>query len=154
MSKKLKKRKPNKKSAEVIRAEKEQKKDERNRTLKANALRLLCLVAVTVFVFVLYRFLIAKYPSVYILIAYTAIATAATLAYVIYNRGFSRRGITVDMLPDTMSKEEKEEFVEDGKRRIRRSRPLFIVIFAFAFTFLLDILELFAFPFFKGLFGL
>ena len=80
------------------------------------------------------------------------LAAAAILTYVIYNRGFSRRGLTPEMLPDTMTEEEKTEFIEDGVRRLKKSRPLLIVIFAFAFTFVYDVIELIAVPFFKELF--
>jgi hypothetical protein len=58
------------------------------------------------------------------------------------------------MLPDSMTQEEKEEFIEDGNRRIRKSRPLFVIVFAFAFTFSYDIIELFAVPLFKRFLGL
>ena len=100
----------------------------------------------------LYRFLINT-PFVKItLAAYLITATAVILVYVIYNRGFSRKGLTPEMLPDTMSKEEKEDFIADGERRLKRSRPLLSVIFAFSFTFVYDIIELVAVPFIKELF--
>lgn len=120
------------------------------KTMYANILRLLILIAITLAVFLVYKILIDKYFYT-VMITYMSITVAAVLAYVIYNRGFSRRGVTEEMLPDTMSKEEKQEFIEDGKRRLRRSRPLFMVIFAFAFTFVMDIIELCAIPFFRGL---
>ncbi len=124
------------------------------RLMYGNLLRLLCLIAVTMVVFCVYRFLIERYYFEYVLIAYMSVAAAVIFSYVIYNRGFSRKGLTPEMLPDTMSKEEKEEFIEDGKRRLRKSRPLLILIFAFAFTFIFDVLELIALPFFKELIGL
>ena len=118
-----------------------------------NLARLGGLVATTAAVFAFYRFMMRFYFFNMILVAYLVAATAAILAYVIYNRGFSRKGLTEDMLPDTMTQEEKTEFIEDGVRRIKRSRPLLIVIFAFAFTFVYDAIELFAIPLFKGLWG-
>jgi len=51
------------------------------------------------------------------------------------------------------SDEEKKEFIADGKRRQDRSRWLIIPIFAFFFTFAIDIFELFVIPFFTGLFA-
>ncbi len=119
----------------------------------ANIIRLLVLIAVTMAVFGLYRFLLDRYYFETVLIVYMSIAAVATFAYVIYNRGFSRLRLTPEMLPDTMTAEQKEEFIEDGKRRLKRSRPLLIVVFAFAFTFILDIIELFAFPLLQGIFG-
>ena len=131
----------------------EQKAQSRKRAL-INALRLAALIVVTALVFSVYRFLITKYYFEYVLIAYTCIFAATTLAYVIYNRGFSRRSVTPEMLPDSMTQKEKEEFIEDGNRRIRNSRPLFVIVFAFAFTFAYDIIELFAVPLFKRFLGL
>ena len=149
-------KKHKRKNARKVRDEQqlaEQKAQSRKRAL-TNALRLTALVAVTALVFALYRFLITKYYFEYVLLAYTCIFAATTLAYVIYNRGFSRKGITPEMLPDSMTQEEKEEFIEDGNRRIRKSRPLFVIVFAFAFTFSYDIIELFAVPLFKRFLGL
>lgn len=118
-----------------------------------NILRLLVLVAVTLAVYLIYQLLVNKYFYP-VMITYMTLAAASILSYVIYNRGFSRRGLTPEMLPDTMSQEEKEEFIEDGARRLRRSRPLLIVVFAFAFTFIMDVFELIILPLFKGIFGI
>ena len=118
-----------------------------------NLARLGGLVATTAAVFAFYRWMMRFYFFNIVLIAYLVAATVVILTYVIYNRGFSRKGLTEDMLPDTMTKEEKKEFIEDGERRIKRSRPLLIVIFAFVFTFVFDAIELVAIPLFKGLWG-
>ena len=56
------------------------------------------------------------------------------------------------MLPDTMSVEEKQEFIEDGEQRLRRSRPLLMVVLAFAFTCVAELVELIALPFLLGVF--
>ena len=124
------------------------------KAMYANIARLGCLIIVTAAVFFSYRTLIGFYFFEIMLVIYMVLATVAILAYVIYNRGFSRRGVTEDMLPDTMSAEEKRQFIADGERRLKKSRPLLIVIFAFAFTFIYDVFELIAIPFFKGLFRL
>ena len=133
--------------------EKQEKKPIDKRALCRNVLRLLVLVAVTLAVYIVYKVLIDRffYPVV---ITYMTLTAVSVFAYVIYNRGFSRKGITPDMLPDSISDEEKESFIEDGKRRIKKSRPLFIVAFAFVFTLLMDLIELVTFPFLKGIFGL
>ncbi len=124
----------------------------KKRVLYGNLLRLLCLIAVTMAVFCIYRFFIDKYYFNYVLTVYMIIAAVVIFSYVIYNRGFSRKGLTPDMLPDTMSDEEKKEFIEDGERRLVKSRPLLILIFAFAFTFVADIMELYALPLIKDIF--
>ena len=83
---------------------------------------------------------------------YAAALTAFSLGYIIYNRGMSRKNVTQDMLPDEWSEEQKSEFIEDGKRRLERSKWMLIFIFAFIVAFAVDILELFVFPLFEGLF--
>jgi len=88
-----------------------------------------------------------------VMIAYMVLCTAFVFGYVIYNRGFSRKGITPDMLPDSMSEEEKTAFIEDGKQRLRRSRWMLIVILGFVVTFALDLAELFVLPMVKGWFA-
>ena len=113
---------------------------------KANALRLVITALVTLAVFLVYR-LMMNTPYFHIaFVAYLVIATAVILGYVIYNRGFSRKGLTVEMLPAEWSDDKKREFIEDGDRRIKKSRPLLILLVAFAFTFAIDIIELYTLP--------
>lgn len=131
----------------------EEKRPIDKKTMYANLARLGCLVAVTAVVFLLYRFLINQYFFEITLTVYMVVAAIAIFSYVIYNRGFSRKGLTPEMLPDTMTAEEKQEFIADGERKLKKSRPLLMVIFAFAFTFVYDAIELIAIPFIKGLFS-
>ncbi len=145
--------KKRKKPQRLKKSEKKEKKPIDKRALMKNILRLLILVAVTLSVYVIYNVFVEMYFYP-VMISYTVLFSASVLAYVIYNRGFSRRGITAEMLPDTMSDEEKTEFIENGKRRIIKSRPLLMVVFAFAFTFIMDIISLYAIPFFAELFKL
>ena len=131
----------------------EEKKAPRDkRVIYKNILRLLILVALTLAVYLVYNVFVEMYFYP-IMISYTLICTVAVFAYVIYNRGFSRRGITPEMLPDTMTAEQKQEFIEDGQRRLKKSRPLLMVVFAFAFTFIMDIISLFALPFLSNIFS-
>ena len=88
-----------------------------------------------------------------VLIAYMAIETVFIIVYVLYNRGFSRRGVTTEMLPETWSEEKKEEFISNGARRMRRSRWMLVVIIAFLITFAIDIIELVVMPTLFGWFG-
>lgn len=118
---------------------------------KKLAVRLMILIVVTMAVFAVYRFSM-NYPYFQtIMFVYMALATAVILGYVIYNRGFSRRGVMAQMLPDSWSDEEKERFIADGKRRLDASRWMLYPIFAFLFTFAMEIVELIVIPFFKGL---
>ena len=114
--------------------------------------RLLLLVVVTAVTFAVYRCLMSFPYFEWVLISYMILATGIVSAYVIYNRGFLRKGLTAEMLPSEWSKEEKETFLADISRRKRRSRWMIIPIFAFLFTFAYEVMELFVVPFFSGFF--
>lgn len=118
---------------------------------RGTVIRLIVLVAVTAAVFGIYRSLLSFPYFEWVLIAYMVLAAGFLSAYVIYNRGFFHKGVTVEMLPEEWSAEKKKEFVEEGARRRKRSRWLIIPIFAFLFTFAFDVMELFVIPFFTGL---
>lgn len=114
---------------------------------------LLALVAATVIAVTVYRFLMTGPYFRTALIVYMVIGAAAAIGYVVYNRGMSRRGVTREMLPDEWSDEKKDAFIEDGARRMKRSRWLLIVAFAIFATFAVDLIELFVLPTFQGIFG-
>ena len=76
-------------------------------------------------------------------IAYVAIASILIIAYFIVNRAFTGSGVTYEMLPDTMTQKEKEEYLADVADRERRSRPMLMVIFPVIITLLVDLFRLF-----------
>lgn len=124
--------------------------EQRKKAAKKALVKIAVLIVVTVAVLVIYRFFMQR-PEFYIVFGIYAVITAASvIGYVIYNRGFSRNGITREMLPLEWSEEEKTKFIEDAKKRSERSRWLLIVAFAFLFTFAFDAFDLFVI---KGLFG-
>lgn len=125
--------------------------EEQKRNAKRLLAKLAVLVAATVAALVVYRFFMQR-PEFYIVFGiYAVIAAASIIGYVIYNRGFSRSGITREMLPLEWSEEEKTAFIEDAKKRKERSRWLLVIAFAFLFTFVYDAFDLFVL---KELFGL
>lgn len=72
------------------------------------------------------------------------IALAALLvAYVVYNRGFTRTRVSRNSLPRTWSEAEKDEFYADAVRRKKKSRPLLAVIIALVLVFVYDAVALF-----------
>jgi hypothetical protein len=75
--------------------------------------------------------------------SYAVLLAAAAVAYVAYNRGFAARGVTEDMLPDSMSPEEKREYVESAALREKRSKWLLIAMIALALPLLVDLFRLF-----------
>ena len=124
--------------------------EERKRITKRFLVKLFALVAVTVAVLAIYRFFMER-PEFYIVFGiYAAITAISVIGYVVYNRGFSRKGLTLEMLPSAWSDEEKTRFIEDGRKRSQRSQWLLVIAFAFIFTFAFDAFDLFVI---KGIFG-
>ena len=91
------------------------------------------------------------FPAV--MVVYMAALIALLTAYMIYNRGFSRKGITLDMLPAEWSEEKRRAFIESGEKRFERSKWILVFIIALLFTFLAESVTLFVIPVFKGFFG-
>lgn len=92
--------------------------------------------------------------STVILTVYLVLLAAFSFGYVFYNRGFTRKNLTVEMLPPTWSEDEKREYVEDGQRRMKRSKWCITVIFPLVFTFFMDLFYLFIYlEYFAPIFG-
>ena len=78
-----------------------------------------------------------------VICVYMITLTLLVVVYIIYNRGFSRKGITPEMLPNSWSIEKKEEFISSGERRLTDSKWMLVLIIAFLVNFSVDALELF-----------
>ena len=94
------------------------------------------------------------YLAPVITVLYWIALAAFAIAYIAYNRAFSRKGITVEMLPDSWSAEQKSEFVEDGKRRLEKSSWMLAVIIPLLVPVMLDAIYLFTWPIIANLFSL
>ena len=127
---------------------------EKKSVSKTALLLLFALVGATVAALTVYRFLMQGPYFRVTLIAYMVIGGVAALGYVLYNRGFSRRGVTADMLPSDWSDEKKNEYIEDGVRRMKRSRWVLILAFAIFATLAFDLIELYMWPLVKGMLGI
>ena len=114
---------------------------------------ILTTVALTVVVAAFYYFSLAFDFFPIVMWGYMIALTVLVLVYLFYNRGFSRKGITVDMLPEEWEDSKKQEFVEDAKRRLKGSKWMLVLILAFVFTFLIEALMLFVSPVFGKMFG-
>ena len=77
--------------------------------------------------------------------SYMIALTALIISYIVYNRGFSRNGVTEDMLPSDWTYEQKLEYIENGRVRLQRSKWILIFIIAILFTFIVEALVLFVF---------
>ena len=122
-----------------------------------NFRRLLLVVVNTVLLFMVYRVLLYYAEmtdetvwSALVVALYAAALLGFVLAYFIYNRFLYRKGVTAEQLPDTMTDEEKQAFIDDGNRRLEKSRWMMVVILPLVLVFLLDAIQLFIWePFFK-----
>jgi len=77
---------------------------------------------------------------------YLIVGAILGIVYVIYNRGFSAKGVTPEMLPDTMSYEEKLAFIENGKQRLKRSRWMLTLILPIIVTLCIDMIYILLLP--------
>lgn len=110
----------------------------------------------TVVLFAFYRVAMNSQNAVFfktVLATYLVATAAFAIAYVLYNRGFSRRGVTADMLPDTMSPEEKCEFIADGERRLKKSKWMLTILFPLIVVFMWDMIEIYLMDYIKALLG-
>lgn len=103
---------------------------------------------VSLVILVFYRVSLSFEIFPYVMWGYMIALTLLIVVYIIYNRGFSRRGVDIEMLPDDWDHERRIEFVESGKHRLERSKWMLTLIIGFLLTFLLDALELFVLNFF------
>ena len=92
--------------------------------------------------------------SMVITFAYWLILAVFAIVYVAYNRAFSRKSLTVDMLPPEWTAEQKQAFIDDGKNRLEKSKWMLAVLIPFMITVLLDAMYLFTWPMIQGLFGI
>ena len=81
--------------------------------------------------------------SFLVMILYMALLLGFTLAYLVYNRFFYKKGLTKEQLPDDWSEEKKEAFLADGENRLKKSRFMLLIIVPLIITFLFDTLYLF-----------
>ncbi|MBQ2716067.1 MAG: hypothetical protein IJF21_04635 [Clostridia bacterium] len=112
--------------------------------------RALILVLTTIVSMGIYFFLTSTPLWKVAVLAYIIIASVLIIAYFIINRAFTGSGVTYEMLPDTMTHKEKEEYLADVADRERRSRPMLMVIFPIIVTLLVDLFRLFVLDGFFG----
>jgi flagellar basal body-associated protein FliL len=112
--------------------------------MKKNQLMMLLLVLNTVALMAIYFFLAQKeFPYTHYI--YIGAGVLLGFGYLLYNRGFSGKGVTPDMLPDTMSIEEKNAFIEKSAARAQKSKWVLTVLFPIIITLAVDMIYLFFF---------
>ena len=113
--------------------------------------KMILLVLVVALIFGFYRAMLNFSFFKVIFWVYLAALPILIIAYFVYNKGMSAKGVTEDMLPEEWSREEKIKFIEDGKQRLKKSAWMLMVIIGLLFTFAFDLIELFALPFFSNM---
>lgn len=127
-------------------------------TQNGKNIRYLILLCVnTILFFTVYRVLISygeltqeTFYSFIAMVLYMVLLLGFVLAYLIYNRFFYRRGVAPEQLPHEWSETEKHAFLEDGTRRMERSRWMLTIIFPLVVTFFIDAVDLFIIDTFLG----
>ena len=121
-----------------------------------NVRYLILLIVNSVLFFSLYKILLVYAErtdqtaySFVVMILYMALLLGFVLAYFIYNRFLTRKNLTPEQLPDTMSDEEKEAFIADGRERLEKSKWMMLIIFPLVLTFLFDAVDLFILDLFR-----
>ena len=76
-----------------------------------------------------------------------------TIAYIMYNRGFTQKNITIEMLPDSWDIAKKEEYISAVADRQKRSRWMLSVIIPIMVPIALDAIYLFTWPTIQNLFN-
>ena len=110
-------------------------------------------IIITAVIFIIYRILLNNFRFDAVLTVYMALTTALLVAYLVYNRGFSRRGVTEEMLPPEWSEEKKRDFVDSAKQRFNRSRWLLLIIASLFLVFVIDAIDIIILPIIKGALG-
>ena len=112
--------------------------------------KLLSLVALSAVLLGVYKLFIELFNFEYIFFIYLGAELVLVVIYLFYNRGLSLKGVTKDMLPDTMSDSEKEKLLSSAERRLKRSSFMLIPIIAIIFTLIFDTVELYILPMILG----
>ena len=105
----------------------------------------LVLIANFIVLFVLYLIFVRLSATVTFTV-YSVLFAGFSFTYVIYNRGFSRNKVTLDMLPDEWPPEKKTDFIEDAKRRLERSKWMLTVIMPLIGIYAYELIDIFVVP--------
>lgn len=87
-------------------------------------------------------------------VGYWIVLALLAIVYVIYNRGFTQKNLTEEMLPESWDAEKKAKYIEDAQKRDSRSRWMLTVIIPIMIPIMLDAISLFTWPIIENLFGL
>lgn len=78
-----------------------------------------------------------------VMVVYMVAFGGVLCGYLIYNRAFVNKDVTVDMLPDDWSAEKKQAFVDGNRQRAEKSRWMLTLLIPLVFVFLAEAMYLF-----------
>ena len=86
-------------------------------------------------------------------VGYWIVLAVLAIIYVLYNRGFTQKSLTAEMLPESWDADKKARYIEDAQKRDSRSRWMLSVIIPIMIPIMLDALMLFTLPIIKNIFN-
>ena len=112
---------------------------------KTRQLAISLVINSAILLFVYYGAMAINVPIISMIVTwgYMLVFGGFLIAYIAYNRAFTRKEITAEMLPDNWSDEKKQEYIDSGKIRMEKSRWMLSVIIPFLVTFMVEALYLF-----------
>ncbi len=117
--------------------------------MKPESKKILAFLLLNTAVLIAIYYLVARvFP--YIPAVYLTVGAGLGLYYVIYNRGMTGRGVTPEMLPDTMSPSEKEAWIADRAERFKKSRWVLTLLLPIIVTLGVDTAIIFLLPLFTA----
>ena len=90
--------------------------------------------------------------SLVVTCGYWLVFTGLIVGYIMYNRGFSQKDITPEMLPDSWDTEKKNEYIEAAQQRYKKSRWMLTIMIPVMIPIALDAIALFTWPLIQNLF--
>ena len=89
-----------------------------------------------------------------VMIGFWVAFAVALIVFVVYNRGFTQRGITIDMLPDSWSEEKKTAYIDGIAKRQKTSKVMLMVLIPLGVPIMLEAIIFFTLPTIQSLLGL
>ncbi len=111
---------------------------------------LLIIIVITVLLLGLYYYFVQTWHFESAFLVAIGLWSVSFVAYWVYNRGFTRKNVTPEMLPDEWSDEKKRQFIDDGKRRLEKSKWLIYIIVPLCFLFITEIVITILLPALSG----
>ena len=108
-------------------------------------------VGVSLLLLAIYYFSMNFHFFRFVMWGYMIALAVLVVVYIVYNKGMYFKGVTEEMLPDSMSPDEKRALINGAKRRLDGSRWMLVLIIGFIVTFAVEAILLFVIPWIEGM---